>query len=131
MCANCVDNLLKIDEDYLRNHPDHIFVFGDNLQRKGLGGAAKLRNLPNTYGFITKKAPNSLDSSFYHPDEYMDIFYDELALLIEEISRQPNKMFLISKLGSGLANRYKIWELVIQPRIKVLFGSLTNVKFLF
>ncbi|MFW6247319.1 MAG: hypothetical protein ACOC22_04075 [bacterium] len=65
-----------ITRKYLKENPEHIFVFGDNLLRKGYGGAAKLRDLPNTYGFITKKYPDNKDESFYTPDEYM-IFIKE------------------------------------------------------
>jgi len=50
-------------KEYLRAHPEVIFVFGDNLIHRGKGGAAKLRDEPNTYGFITKKYPNNIDSS--------------------------------------------------------------------
>ena len=46
---------IHITQKYLREHSNEIFVFGDNILRKGHGGAAALRNEPNTYGFITKK----------------------------------------------------------------------------
>ena len=68
----------KITKKFLQENPNVIFVFGDNLLRKGKGGAAKLRDEPNTYGFITKKAPNNQDSSFYRPIEYRYIFEEEL-----------------------------------------------------
>jgi len=118
-----------VDKDYLESHPDHIFVFGDNLKRVGKGGAGNLRHMPNTYGFITKKEPNMRDASFYTPDEYLPVFYEETTKLEMEIIRKPTKRFLITKLGSGLANRYKIFEQVIEPRIRVL-GRYPNVEFL-
>lgn len=117
-----------ITKSYLKQNPDHIFVFGDNTIRKGLGGAAKLRNMPNTYGFITKKYPNNNIGSFYKPDEYKNKFEIELKRLIKKIESNPDKTFLISQLGAGLANKYKIRQKVIEPGIVVL-KKYKNVKF--
>ncbi len=109
-----------VTEKFLRDNPNVIFVFGDNLIRKGKGGAAILRDEPNTYGFITKKAPNNNDDSFYRPNEYLDVFYAELLQLAKEIEKNPEKTYLISKLGAGLANKYKIYEGLIEPCLKKL-----------
>ena len=66
MCDKCrPKEELFIDRDYLRNNPDDIFVFGDNWLRDGHGGAALLRDEPNTYGFITKIAPTHRDEDFF------------------------------------------------------------------
>jgi hypothetical protein len=118
-----------ITKEYLRANPNHIFVFGDNLLRKGKGGAAELRDEPNARGFITKKAPNNETESFYHPTEYRGVFTKELYDLSWEIFDHPEKTYLISKLGAGLANRYKIWETIIQPGLERIRGFL-NVTFL-
>ena len=114
----------------LRSKPETIFVFGDNLIRKGYGGAAKLRDEPNAYGFVTKKYPDNRDESFYKPEEYRHVFNDEMIKLIRNIGYNPSKEFWISKLGSGLANKYNIWEEVIEPKIHIL-KMFKNVKFLF
>lgn len=55
-----LDNMAKyenfiVTKQFLDNNPNAIFVFGDNLLRVGYGGAAILRDHPQTYGFITKK----------------------------------------------------------------------------
>lgn len=119
---------MYITKEYLRSHPNEVFVFGDNLLRKGKGGAAVLRDEPNTYGFITKKYPNNDDISFYRPGEYGFVFDNELSKLIELIKANPEKIFLIPRLGGGLANKYKIREKIIEHRIKVL-EEFSNVKF--
>lgn len=121
---------MLITKEYLRANPKHIFVFGDNLLRKGYGGAAALRDEPNAYGFITKKAPSNNDKSFYKSEEYKSIFNMELRKLQRYILDCRNYNWLISKIGAGLANKYNIWEKVIEPDIQVLKKS-TNVKFLF
>jgi len=121
---------MKITKEYLRNNPIHIFVFGDNTLRKGKGEAAKLRDETNTYGFITKKYPNNQDDSFYKPEEYQNIFDIEFQKLEQEIIDNTDKLFLISKLGGGLANKYHIFEKIIHPRLQKL-KIYSNVMFLY
>lgn len=118
-----------VTKEFLENNPDCIFVFGDNLERRGLGGAAKLRNLSNTYGFITKKAPNNLPESFYIPEEYNDFFWKEVRKLATYIYERPKKLFIISKLGAGLANRYLIFQKIIEPNLKGVFSTQKNILF--
>ena len=120
---------MNITKKYLRDNPHHIFVFGDNLLKKGYGGAAALRDEPNTYGFITKKAPNNGEWAFYKPEEYKEVFKNEIEILEAHIKKFPSSLFLISKIGAGLANKYNIWEEVIEPNIQVL-KNYSNVKFL-
>lgn len=120
---------ILITEEYLENNPNHIFVFGDNTLRYGKGGAAKLRNFPNTYGFITKKSPFSFNS-YYLPMEYLPVFLREIEKLRNTIMENPDKTFLISKIGSKLANKYKIFEEIIEPRIKNYLKGFKNVQFL-
>jgi hypothetical protein len=121
--------LKQITTQYLKENPDHIFVFGDNLIGKGKKGAAYLRDEPNTYGFITKKRPSNNKDAFYTPIEYQGRFEKELLKLMDFIEKNPDKTFLISKLGSGLANKHNIWERVIKDGIKEL-KSYPNVIFL-
>jgi hypothetical protein len=43
----------------LRDNRDKIYVFGDNVQRSGLGGQAKeMRGEPNALGVVTKWSPS-------------------------------------------------------------------------
>lgn len=119
-----------ITREFLRSHQDtHIFVFGDNAIRKGLGGAAALRDEPNSYGFITKKYPDNRDSSFYRPEEYKYVFNGEMRDLIRFVWDNQDKVIMISKIGSGLANKYNIWEEVIEPDLHRL-ERFNNVQFL-
>ena len=121
---------MNITREYLRSHPKEIFVYGDNLKRRGNKGAAELRDEPNTYGFITKKYPSGCDDAFYKPGEYRQIFDMELCRLRMVIMGNPDTTYLISKLGAGLANRFGIFETVIEPKIKTELECLPNVKFL-
>lgn len=71
---------MKITRQHIQNNPDVIFLFGDNLLQKGLGGQAKeMRGEPNTIGIPTKKKPSMAKDSFFMDSEYdMNIkFIDE------------------------------------------------------
>lgn len=115
-----------ITEEFLDSTPEAIFVFGDNLVAKGTGGAAKLRHHPKALGFITKKYPNNKDSSFFRPEEYQEVFDKEVEKLLKFISMNPGRVLYISKLGAGLANRYNIWEKIIEPQIQDRLAAYSN-----
>jgi hypothetical protein len=118
-----------ITEDFLNKNPNAYFIFGDNLERTGYGGAAALRDHPHAIGFITKKFPDNRDSSFYMPEEYSPVFFEELTKLEKIISKNPTKVFYISQLGSGLANKYGIWEKLIYHNLVFKLQKFDNVIF--
>ena len=120
---------IKITQEFLDNNLNAYFVFGDNLERYGHGGAAKLRDHPHAIGFITKKFPDNKDESFYKPEEYSPVFFEELEKLKRIIQKRPDKTFYISQLGGGLANRYKIWEKLIRHNLVRSLTDLENVIF--
>lgn len=119
-----------ITAEYLRNHREVIFVFGDNLRRCGTGGAASLRHVFNTYGFVTKKEPNNYSTSFYTNEEYITVFILEMQKLKNEIKANPKIQYLISRVGGGLANKHKIFDLIIKPNMKKELNCFSNVTFL-
>jgi len=60
----------RITRQIVKNNHDKIFLFGDNLQRKGYGGQAKaMRGEPNAVGIPTKKKPTMDESSFFTDKE--------------------------------------------------------------
>jgi hypothetical protein len=120
---------IEITEYFLNNNPNAYFVFGDNIERKGYGGAAKLRDHPHAIGFITKKFPDNRDTSFYHKEEYELVFFEELLKLTKIIEKRPDKVFYISQLGGGLANRYLIWENLIRENLVRTLSNFDNVVF--
>ena len=119
----------KISKEFLNENPNARFVFGYNTVRKGCGVAAKLRDHPSAIGFVTKKLPNNEDASFYKPEEYSPIFFAELQKLHDLILKNPDKTFYISKLGGGLANKYRIWDLFIHHNLVLKLEKFDNVIF--
>jgi hypothetical protein len=115
--------------EFLDNNPNAYFVFGDNLERYGHGGAAKLRDHPHAIGFITKKFSDNKDESFYKPEEYSSIFFEELDKLKKIVQKRPDKTFYVSQLGGGSANRYKIWEKLIRHNLVRSLSDSDNVVF--
>ena len=120
---------ILITQEFLDSNPDSYFVFGDNLERWGHGGAAKLRDHPHAIGFITKKFPDNKDSSFYKPEEYSLVFFEELKKLEKIITKRPDKKFYISQLGGGLANKFRIWESLIRDNLVRSLEKYKNVVF--
>lgn len=120
---------LNITREFLDRNSNAYFVFGDNITRTGYGGAASLRDHPHSLGFITKKYPDNIDSSFYRPDEYASVFIEELLKLKIIIEKRPEKTFYISQLGAGLANKYNIWEIIIKNKLISTFKHFENVVF--
>ncbi|HQU93093.1 MAG TPA: hypothetical protein PLK77_12385 [Pyrinomonadaceae bacterium] len=60
-----------ITRSFVREHRDHIFLFGDNLARRGFGGqAAQMRAEPNAIGIPTKKLPSNVDQAFFTDAEF-------------------------------------------------------------
>jgi len=55
----------------LRANPNILYLFGDNLERRGLGGQAKeMRGEDNAIGVATKKAPGMAETDFFADDAF-------------------------------------------------------------
>lgn len=81
-----------ITRDLVKSRPKVLFLFGDNLTRKGLGGQAKeMRGEPNTIGIVTKKYPSMDELAFMTDKEF-----DENAA---QITRDINKAIEKWKTG--------------------------------
>lgn len=60
-----------ITRQMLRDEPDTLFVFGDNSERRGLGGQAKeMRGEPNAVGIPTKMYPTMHARAFFTNDDF-------------------------------------------------------------
>jgi hypothetical protein len=69
-------------EEIAQQHPEKLFLFGDNEKRVGSGprsGQAVIRHEPNSHGIRTKAAPHLRDDAFWSDDNY-----DENVRMIDE-----------------------------------------------
>lgn len=93
----------------LRDNPNSIYVFGDNLLRTGMGGqAAEMRGEPNAYGIPTKFGPGGAPENFFNDLDFhvVEALYDEDFYYLLEAATVGNKVvvFPLDGLGTGLAD---------------------------
>ena len=100
-CGVCFTNYAP---DYLRNHSDIIFVFGDNLSRTGNGGQAIIRNEPNAVGLVSKRIPDHSPTAYMTgtPTDY-DAVNADLSRIEELALSGKQLVFPAAGIGTGLA----------------------------
>ena len=94
----------KYSVDLLNKYPHVIFVFGDNMIRKGKGGQAIIRDCQNSFGISTKRYPKNTQDAFYSDRE------DEINTTLRDME-QFKRLVLNGKpvilprggIGTGLA----------------------------
>jgi hypothetical protein len=95
-----------ITREEVQANPNCYFVFGDNVQRQGLGGqAAAMRGEHNAIGVATKWKPTNDPSAFFYDSEYAQV-----TALIEEdlkkVEKALKRSFVVlpkDGLGTGLS----------------------------
>lgn len=61
-----IETVARYERDDLKANRNKLFVFGDNMARKGFGGQAKAcRGEPNALGIPTKWLPATSKSSYF------------------------------------------------------------------
>ncbi len=101
-----------ITREGVRSYLDWLFVFGDNVLRKGLGGQAKeMRGEPNAVGIITKRKPSNLYGSFFYDDdfdEWFDLAKKDFQRILSHVEAGGVVVWPADGIGTGrakLANR--------------------------
>lgn len=70
----------------IQANPDVLYIFGDNLDRKGFGGQAKeMRGEPNSFGIATKRS-----ITHNYPDDY---FFDAQEDVINIITNEFDHLY--------------------------------------
>ena len=91
----------------LRENQSHLFVFGDNLLRRGMGGQAReCRGEPNAVGIPTKRRPsNNADAFLTDADLTTWRIASESAFVRVETWLNIGKIVVFPEagLGTGLA----------------------------
>lgn len=113
-----VSVVARFSRDLCGRHPGSVYVFGDNLLRRGTAGQACIRGLANAFGIPTKRAPSMSNDAFFadRPDEFaaVDACIDELIDRADTSGAQL--VFPKDGLGTGLAQ--------MPWRSPLLFGHL-------
>ncbi len=91
----------------LRDNPDWLYVFGDNLAGNGSGGQARqMRNEPNAVGIVTKRYP-ATDDGAYLTDADEDLVRALLIPVLERLCRHlalgGTVVWPKAGVGTGLA----------------------------
>ncbi len=99
----------RIYRQDLRANSNVLYIFGDNLDRRGMGGQAKeMRGEPNAFGIATKRSitHNYPDDFFFdHEPDVQGIVDREFDRLFQDI-RVNNYIAIVIPLdgiGTGLA----------------------------
>ena len=102
---NKIEYMEYITRDYIRENQNKIFLFGDNLVRKGYGGQAReMRGEPNSIGIVTKRVPAQYPKAYiYDTDNDIE---DIKKIIDNDFASIPNNIVVVvpyDGLGSGLA----------------------------
>lgn len=106
----------------LVNNPQWLYVFGDNMVRRGLGGQAKeMRGEPNAVGIITKRFPSMSEGAFL-----TDKDYDEWVRMSKsDIARLEGHDGVViwpaNGVGTGLAN--------LMERAPRIYGAIKELEY--
>lgn len=91
----------------LRNNPDVLYVFGDNVDRMGLGGqAGEMRGEPNAVGVATKWSPSMRETSFFNDSDYehiSKIIDTDFEPLFKAALKEKTIILPADGLGTGLS----------------------------
>jgi len=97
----------RIYRSDLKNNPKVLYIFGDNLERVGLGGqAAEMRGEANAFGIATKRAPTYEKEDFFSDDDAtLRIIIEEFDNLRKEIATGKYKgvVFPEDGIGTGIS----------------------------
>lgn len=100
---NNIIHISYITRKIVQNHPDWIFLFGDNWEQKGTGGQAReMRGESNAIGIPTKKAPSNHTLAFLNDDE----FAENTTRIDNAIDLIPDLVTVViptQGIGTGLA----------------------------
>ena len=102
--SNCGVCFAHYTPEYLRNHSNITFIFGDNLSRTGNGGQAIIRNESNALGLVSKRTPDHSPTAYMTgtPTDYDAVNLD-LARIEELAISGKQIVFPAAGIGTGLA----------------------------
>lgn len=119
-----------ITRQMLRDELDTLFVFGDNMERRGLGGqAAEMRGEPNAVGIPTKRRPSMDDGAFLNDKDCHEWFNECVGAMSRLVAHNPNGTIVwpSAGIGTGLAQLESRAPLIWQT-LEVFKSALLSVQ---
>ena len=112
----------------LRDNPEDLYVFGDNMARKGFAGqAGHMRGEPNAVGIPTKRRPSMAASAFFNNKDLHAFIIATRNTFIMLRDYTGTIVWPAAGIGTGLAQLErrapKIWEIIEDLRLGL--GDLT------
>lgn len=96
-----------ITREMLRAEPNTLFVFGDNMRQKGLGGQAKeMRGEPNAVGIPTKWRPSRTEDAFFINSDFPAVeglIKERMHKLFVHLKTGGDVVWPEDGIGTGLA----------------------------
>ena len=96
-----------VTREDVRNNIGTLYLFGDNVQRTGLGGQAKeLRGEPNAFGIATKKRPANDTNAFFNDkqlEQNKAIITKDINGALEAFRKGAYEQMVVLPLGTGMA----------------------------
>lgn len=115
-----------------------LFVFGDNIERVGMGGQAIIREQPNSIGICTKKKPSMAEDAFFTDVEYEQNckIIDEDIQRVKDYAQEKGFISFVFPqmgIGTGLADmQRKCPKTFLYLSLQLLENfSFNNIEFLF
>ncbi len=97
----------KITRQMLKDEPDVLYCFGDNLAEEGMGGQAKeMRGEPNAVGIPTKRKPSMDKDAFFENRDYREWYYKSLTSIHRLLEQNDNGGKIVwpeDDIGTGMA----------------------------
>lgn len=101
--------LRRINRRDLRYDPESLYVFGDNMEGRGMGGqAAEMRGEPNAVGVPTKWRPGRQDRDYFTDDDIRDrhvwhAIHAAFERMRAALAEGRNVVIPFDGIGTGLA----------------------------
>lgn len=115
-----------ITRDMLRKEPEKLFVFGDNLERRGMGGQAReMRGEPNAVGIPTKKKPKNTSDAYFNDEDIIDWITSSIDDILRLMTHEGVIVWPRDGIGTGLAKLEEKAPIILE-RIKTLERILND-----
>lgn len=112
-----------IHRDDLHRNRGVLYLFGDNVQRRGMGGqAAEMRGEPNAIGVRTKRAPFIGPGAFFTDEEFdktKEMIWNDLEPAFAHVKKGGIVVIPSEGLGTDRAQ--------LQDRAPITFAFLVSL----